>query len=147
MKKIVIGYRHTGLITKDINKSVHFYRDLLGFEVIQDFWDQSDYICKIIGLEKLKLHMVKLKSPDGSVIELLDYESHPTQPVQIPFNNVGVAHLALRVEDIEYAYTFLKKNGVTFVSEPTLSSEGFAKVCLCYDPDGMRIELVEMLNV
>ena len=43
-KKHVIGFRHTGIITKDISKSLHFYKDILGLEVIQEFNDDSDYI-------------------------------------------------------------------------------------------------------
>ena len=32
---IVVGYRHTGIITKDINKSLKFYNKILGLEIIQ----------------------------------------------------------------------------------------------------------------
>ena len=39
----------------------------------------------------------------------------------------------------------LSKNGVTFISKPELSNEGIAKVCFCLDPNGIRVELVEML--
>ena len=35
--------------------------------------------------------------------------------------------------------------GVKFISEPTLSSEKFAKVCFCIDPNNVRVELVEIL--
>tara|TARA_B100000963_G_scaffold301887_1_gene274622 strand:+ start:146 stop:340 length:195 start_codon:yes stop_codon:yes gene_type:complete len=31
------------------------------------------------------------------------------------------------------------------ISEPTLSSEKFAKVCFCLDPNNVRVELVEIL--
>ena len=34
---LVIGYRHTGIIVKDMEESLHFYRDILGLKVIQDF--------------------------------------------------------------------------------------------------------------
>ena len=39
----------------------------------------------------------------------------------------------------------LTKKAVEFLSKPVLSSEGIAIVCFCLDPNGMRIELVEML--
>ena len=42
--KIVKGYRHTGITCNDLKKSLEFYRDYLGLEVIQDFWDNSYYI-------------------------------------------------------------------------------------------------------
>ena len=146
-QRIVIGSRHTGVITKDIRKSLIFYRDLLGFEVIQDFWDSSDYINEITGMSGATVHMIKLRALDGSVIELLDYETHPTSLVQQPIHNAGACHLALQVQDIEYAYDQLSQKGIRFISRPVLSSEGIAKVCFCLDPDNVRIEFVEMLQL
>tara|TARA_Y100000589_G_C27009713_1_gene570327 strand:- start:103 stop:540 length:438 start_codon:yes stop_codon:yes gene_type:complete len=145
MEPIVIGYRHTGIIVKDMNKSLEFYRDFLGLEVIQEFTDKSDYINKITGITNGSAHFIKLKMNDGTVLELLEYPSHPTQPQDISIINVGVAHVALRVESTSKAHDFLKSKNVKVLSEPVLSSEGIAKVFFCLDPDGIRVELVEML--
>jgi catechol 2,3-dioxygenase-like lactoylglutathione lyase family enzyme len=144
---VVVGYRHAGIIAGDLEKSLHFYRDLLGLEVIQDFSDDSDYINEITGLRGANVHMVKLKAPDGMVLELLDYVTHPTGPVKMQVHNVGACHLAFRVGNIDAAYEQLSKNGVRFISKPVLSSEGIAKVCFCFDPNDIRIELVEMLSL
>lgn len=142
---LVKGYRHTGIICKDLEKSLIFYRDYLGFEVIQDFWDDSDYINKITGMSNANVHMIKLKADDGTVIELLDYVTHPTELIDQEVYNVGACHIALQVYDIENAVRELSQKGVDFLSEPVLSSEGIAKVCFCFDPNKVRIELVEML--
>ena len=143
---IVVGYRHTGIITKNITKSLHFYQNILGLEVVQEFDDESDYINKITGLENGKAHFIKLKAQDGTILELLEYPTHPTEPIDVSIINVGVCHLALRVKDSEYAYKELNKKGVTTLSPPILSSEGIAKVFFCLDPDNVRVELVEMLE-
>ena len=142
---LVKGYRHTGIICENMDKSLYFYQDLLGLKVIQDFWDSSDYIDKITGLDGIKVHAIKLEAEDGTVLELVDYVSHPTNLIKQPIHNVGVAHIAFQVRDIHQAYKKLKTNNVHLFSEPVLSSEGIAKVCFCLDPNGMRIELVEML--
>lgn len=142
---IVKGFRHTGIICDNIQESLIFYRDKLGFEVIQDFWDSSPYINKITGIEGTNVHMIKLKAADGTVLELLDYETHPTSKIKQEIYNVGACHLALQVYNIEEAYSKLSSNGVKFISEPILSSEGIAKVCFCFDPNDIRIELVEMI--
>jgi catechol 2,3-dioxygenase-like lactoylglutathione lyase family enzyme len=143
---IVAGYRHTGIIASDINKSLCFYRDLLGLEVAQDFYDSSDYINEITGLSGAKVHMIKLKAADGTVVELLDYETHPTSLTDQPIHNVGACHLAFQVTDIESAYDWLSSKGVSFLSKPILSAEGIGKVCFCLDPDKVRIELVEIMR-
>ena len=143
--KIVKGYRHTGIICEDMEKSLRFYKEFLGLRVIQDFWDDSDYINKITVLQNANVHMIKLQAEDGTVIELLDYVTHPTDLIDQEVYNVGACHLALQVNNIEEAYKELQSKGVSFISEPVLSSEGIAKVCFCFDPNNTRIELVEML--
>tara|TARA_X000000950_G_scaffold84957_1_gene106942 strand:- start:29819 stop:30253 length:435 start_codon:yes stop_codon:yes gene_type:complete len=142
---LVKGFRHTGIICSDISKSLEFYRDFLGLTVIQDFWDNSDYINRITDLDDGNVHMIKLKAADGTVLELLDYVTHPTNLIDQPVYNVGACHIALQVEDIELAYSNLISKGIKFLSEPVLSSEGIAKVCFCFDPSNVRVELVEML--
>ena len=146
MEPLVIGYRHAGIIVKDMEKSLEFYKDFLGLKIIQDFEDDSEYINKITGLNNCKAHFIKLKMLDGTVLELLEYPTHRTKPHEISIINVGIAHIALRVSSTQKSYEFLSKNGVRVLSEPILSSEGFAKVFFCLDPDGVRVELVEMIE-
>ena len=142
----VVGYRHTGIIVKDMKKSAHFYRDLLGLEVIQEFTDDSEYINKITGINNGAAHFIKLTMQDGSVLELLEYPTHPTEQHSLGILNVGICHIALRVKSANDAYNFLLKEGIKVLSEPVLSSEGIAKVFFCIDPDGIRVEMVEMLD-
>ena len=143
---MVVGFRHTGIIVKDMEESLYFYKDILGLTVIQDFWDDSAYMNKITGIRNANVHMIKLKANDGTVLEILSYKNHPTNLIDQPIYNVGACHIALRVENADYAYKKLIKNGIKVISEPVLSSEGIAKVFFCFDPNNIRIELVEMLD-
>ena len=143
----VLGYRHTGIICRDIKKSLYFYKNLLGLKVVQEFWDDTDYINKVSGLKKARVHFIKLKMKSGEILELLRYPTHNTKLPKVPIYNTGILHIALQVEDIEKTYKKLKKKGVKFISEPTLSSEKFAKVCFCIDPNKVRVELVEILKL
>jgi len=143
---LVIGYRHTGIIVKNMKKSLHFYRDILGLKVIQDFSDSSQYINKITGIKNADIHMIKLEVGDGTILEILEYRNHPTQLIDQPIYNVGASHIALQVKNAEKAYDILKEKGIKIISEPVLSSEKIAKVFFCFDPNNVRIELVEMLN-
>ena len=49
------------------------------------------------------------------------------------------------MHNIDKTYKWLKKNKIKVLSKPVLSSEKFAKVFFCLDPDGVRVELVEIL--
>ncbi len=145
---MLLGIRHTGLIVKDIQKSLDFYESLIGFNVIQDFWDDSDYINEITRTIGANVHMVKLAAPDGSVIELLSYEGdlEPTERINLPIYNVGEAHIALKISSCQDMYNKLIQNNVEVLSEPIISSEKIAKVFFCLDPDRYRVEFVEMIN-
>ena len=143
---LVIGYRHTGIIVKDMKESLYFYRDILGLKVIQDFSDSSEYINKITGITNADVHMIKLKADDDTVLEILEYRNHPTKLIEQPVYNVGASHIALQVRNADDAYNKLTENNVRIISEPVFSSEGIAKVFFCFDPNDVRIELVEMLD-
>lgn len=142
---LIRGVRHFGIVCKDIKKSLKFYKDFLEMEVIQDFWDNSDYINEVTDINNANVHMIKLKANDGTILELLDYVTHPTELLEQKVYNVGATHLAFQVDDIEEVKNNLEKKGVTFLSKPVLSSEGIAKVCFCFDPNNIRIELVELV--
>jgi hypothetical protein len=58
---------------------------------------------------------------------------------------VGLPHIALQVEDINYTYEHLISHNIQVLSKPVLSSEGIAKVFFCLDPDNVRVEIVEMI--
>lgn len=141
----VLRYRHTGIICRDIKKSLYFYKNLLGLKIVQEFWDDTNYINKVSGLKNAKVHFIKLKMGSGEILELLRYPTHNTKLPKLPIYNTGILHIALQVKNIEKIYMRLKKKGIKFISKPTLSSEKFAKVCFCLDPNNVRVELVEII--
>ena len=144
--QLVVGYRHTGIIVENMDASLYFYRDLLGLNVLQDFYDDTPFINKISGMKHANVHMVKLSTKDGTVVELLEYLTHPTNLIKQPIHNVGACHLAFSVENIESLYNRLSEAKVSIISEPIPSSDNVAKVCFCLDPNNVRIELVEMMT-
>ena len=141
----VLRYRHTGIICRDIKKSLYFYKNLVGLKIVQEFWDDTNYINKVSGLKNAKVHFIKLKMESGEILELLRYPTHNTKLPKLPIYNTGILHIALQVKNIEKIYMRLKKKGIKFISKPTLSSEKFAKVCFCLDPNNVRVELVEII--
>tara|TARA_B100001971_G_C18028316_1_gene451190 strand:+ start:150 stop:596 length:447 start_codon:yes stop_codon:yes gene_type:complete len=145
-KPLVIGYRHTGIIVKNMKESLYFYRDILGLEVIQEFFDDSEYINKITGITNANVHAIKLKSEDETILEIIEYTNHPTELVDQEIYNAGACHVAFQVKNINEVYAILKEKNVEVISEPVLSSEKIAKVFFCLDPNKVRIEIVEMLE-
>ncbi len=143
----VKSIRHAGIVVSDMTKSLEFYRDLLGMEVWADFEDKSAYAQAVTGVPNAHIWMVKLQAKDGGSVELLKYLSHP-QPIPEPRRScdVGINHVALHVDDIDSLYEKLKQHHIRFNAPPTLSTDGGAKTTYCRDPEGVLVELVQMLS-
>ena len=118
MKKrpLVSGFRHAGLIVKDLDVSLNFYSNILGLEIIQRFTDSSEYINTITGLTNGTAEFVKLRMLDGAVLELLTYPSHATKSHSLSIINVGIAHIALKVDSALDVYDVLLNHGIRVLS-------------------------------
>ena len=144
----MIGLRHIGIVVIDIERSLQFYRDLLGLKIIKDQEEYGDYIDKFTGIKGVRVRTVKMKTEGGGLIELLQYYSHPSSNIMCQdrkMTEIGCSHFALTVKNIDDIYHKLLLSGIRFYSEPIPSPDGYAKVAFCKDPDGVLIELVEEL--
>ncbi|MCX5816582.1 MAG: VOC family protein [Proteobacteria bacterium] len=137
--------RHTGIVVIDLETSLHFYRDLLGFQIVKQMEESGDYIDNILLLHNVKVTTVKMTSPSGQMIELLKYHSHPEEQKKREICEIGISHIAFTVDDLNFVYEKLKDKGIQFNSPPQLSPDGYAKVTFCRAPEGTLVELVEVL--
>ena len=137
--------RHTGIVVGDLEASLYFYRDLLGFQVAKQMEEAGDYIDNILSLRNVKVTTVKMTLPSGQMVELLKYHSHPAEQRVREICEIGISHIAFTVGDLDVEYERLKGKGIQFNSLPQLSPDGYAKVAFCRAPEGTFIELVEVL--
>ena len=138
--------RHTGIVVTDMERSVAFYRDLLGLEPVIDFTEEGEYIDGISDLKDVRLRMVKLVAEEGGMVELLEYLSHPGQRAAgNRLCEIGPTHVSFTVGDVDMVYRDWSARGVRFNSPPQVSPDGKAKVAFCRDPDGTFLEIVEEL--
>ena len=137
--------RHTGIVVADLEASLYFYCDLLGFQVTKQMEEVGDYIDNISSLRNVKVTTAKMTSPSGQMIELLKYHSHPAKQKTREICEIGISHIAFTVDDLDIEYERLRGKGIQFSSPPQLSPDGYAKVAFCRAPEGTFIELVEVL--
>ena len=138
--------RHIGITVKDLEKSIYFYKNLLGFSIAREMNESGNFIDSISGLKNVKVRTVKLNSPskDGGMIELLCYSSHDSNISKDEITKCGISHFALTVDNIASVYEKLKSNGIVFNCEPKMSDDGGAIVTFCRDYDNNLIEIVEV---
>jgi len=135
------GLAHLCVYTKDIEKSIAFYKDCLDFTLTYRTVQNPDQ--KPDGFFPLKFALVEQGS---CVIELLQ----PSDPGRVKENVDGIVdHFALAVENIEQVFERLKKKALKFVFElgtcKTLFDKGF-KAFLIKGPSGESIEVFELIR-
>ncbi len=144
-----VGAHHTSYSVTNMAQSLAFYRDLLGFEVVNERPEVTNtYFRTIVGLPDAVVYAVVLKIPGTDHhLELFEYK-HPRgvrQDIQHP-NNPGSSHIAYLIEDLRGLHARLKAAGVRFFTEPVYLDEGPNKggwAVYMQDPDGILIELFE----
>ena len=140
--------RHTGIAVSDLEQSLHFYCDLLDLKVVKEADEGGEYISKLCSIpeHKANIKTVKLALDDTIVLELIWYEYyHNVLNTKSDIYCTRTCHIAFQVEDVEIEYRRLLNARVEFLSEPQFSPDNYAKVVFCRDPDGIYIELVEVL--
>jgi len=142
---MIKAVRHTGIVVRDLKKSTQFY-SALGFIEHGRAIEEGDFIESVVCLKDVKVEWVKLKSPDGCLIELLQYHSHPKQKeiVRQQSNQLGHSHLALSVDNIDTVCKEIEKMGGS-TNTPTLTRDKKIKVVYCHDNEGNLLEIVEVL--
>ena len=83
---MILKTRHIGINVQDIDRALHFWRDVMGLKVELEVWNEGEYIDKLQNLEDVNVHIIKLAAPDGSLVELLMDVAHPT-PLPAPEYN------------------------------------------------------------
>jgi methylmalonyl-CoA epimerase len=127
---------HIGIMTNDLQKSVKFYTDVLGFSISNKI-EMEDAGFSAIFVEK-----------NGSKIELMGYGGaipKRSEGIEIKLGGGSIPindHITFSVDDIGATVTELKEKGVEFVLEP-MQVEGGMKLATFKDPNGVLMELVE----
>src|SRR4029450_8085587 len=138
---------HTGFTVSDIERSIVFYRDVLGLTLIKRQTGTAPYLATVTGFAGVRLEAAFLQpAAGGSVLELLQYVSHPASATDRATNRHGNAHLCFKIDDLRSACAELKRRGVTLISEPTeITAGAHAGGWAVYlrDPDGSTVELYQ----
>lgn len=144
---MITQIRHTGLVVADLDAAVHFWRDLLGFTVARQMDESGPHIDAMMGLRDARITTVKLNAPEGGMIELLHFHSHPDRSEWngTPYST-GFTHIAMTVRDLAATCERLTAAGCSFFAPPQFSPDGMVKVTYCKGPEGILLELVEVLQ-
>ncbi len=134
---------HVGVCVSDIERSLRFYRDVLGFQFAHEIEVEGEPSDTLLGLRDVSLRAVYLER-DGLRLELLNY-ANPASPTRAParaMNDLGFTHLSILVPSLEHALEELAAAGVEIRHETLVELGGQRVAVFVRDPDGLPIELV-----
>ena len=138
---------HTGVVVSDMERSLAFYRDLLGLKEEVNAIREGPAVSEIVGYPDARLHVVYLGTGDlKHSVELIQWLNPPggnRAPTKL--SDVGATHLGIVVDDLDAIYQELSSKGANFLGPP-VQREGTIygrKIAFLQDPDGNWLELLE----
>lgn len=158
-ERIAVDVRRTTLVVRDVDRSLAFYRDALGLQLV---YDQvitrpprpDDAVAKE---RKMRLALLRANDDFVGVIGLLEYTSPrleaPPDEAQRP--GIGDVILVINAADLDQRFERVRNTpGVRVSSEPQLtqypSPDGTGSIAVrvsaVWDPDGYFIELNQLLG-
>ena len=123
---------HTMLRVRDLGKSIDFYTRLLGMNLLRKMdYPEGKFTLAFVGYGPEESH---------PVIELTHNWDQAT-----PYDlGTGYGHIALGVRDIHGVCKELAENGARIRRAPGPMKHGTTEIAFVEDPDGYKIELIDL---
>jgi catechol 2,3-dioxygenase-like lactoylglutathione lyase family enzyme len=142
---LIRDFHHTVLLVTDFDRSLDFYCNTLGFDLISRDEDRrGPFLDQMFGLEGVVIKLSLVRA-GGEIIEVIE----PVAPAELKAvtdrSDVprGIARIGWEVDEIESMVEDLKARGVEFVSDivdMTVGHYAGGKVVFFRDPDGILLE-------
>ena len=137
---------HTGFTVANIERSLVFWQDVLGFKLSHRAHHTGDLASKVTGVPGAEISIAVLKSP-GHRIELLEYHAPPDRKrVDLRPCDVGSVHVALTVDNLDAVLSAIAASGWKAAGKPQILKTGpnaGKRVVYVRDPDGTTIEFMQ----
>ncbi|HUK32486.1 MAG TPA: molybdate ABC transporter substrate-binding protein [Vicinamibacterales bacterium] len=140
----VVGVGNFSHIVSNMDRSLEFYRDVLGLDVsANNPFSGNPAIMTLGNTPRAQSRFAELRVPGSAVgIELIEYKDIDRKPQHPRFVDPGAANIALRVRDVDAVFAKLQKFGATILTKggkPAAINNG--KFLFVQDPDGFVVEL------
>ena len=144
----IISADHTGITVSNLERSLAFWRDVLGFELSHTAHQTGELAREITGVAGAELKLAVLKAPGGHKIELLEYLAPPdrTKHTHLRPCDVGSVHVALTVNDLNAVLQRIVACDWKAAGKPQVLQSGpnaGKRVVYVRDPDGTTIEFMQ----
>ena len=140
----VRAFSHVALRVTDLERSLRFYRDGLGFVEVSRVEVEGGPTALLLGEPKAMLSAIFLER-DGVARELQTLVLPDGRILEMPDVGLGWSHIGLRVDDVaETAASLDGLGGEVIESSRYRDLQLGSHVVFVKDPDGARVELIEL---
>ena len=145
---------HVGLTVSDLDRSVSFYRDVLGLAYIGEIWMDGEETDALFGRKNCRARVAYLNGSEEEnmpPVELIQFVGIEAEKCPADLFTTSVSELCFYTNDIDEAYDRLRKHHVECLSEPRdfdFTDAGFGKSRAFYfrDPDGIILEMMQPIE-
>jgi len=147
-RALVRAVDSVGITVSDMDRSVRFFTDVLGFEPVSDVEVAGEDYERLEGVFGLRMRVVRLRLGEEA-IELTEYLAPRGRPIPADArsNDRSFQHVAIVVSDIDRAYRRLREHRAEHVSAgpqrlPDWNPKaGGIRAFYFKDPDGHVLEI------
>ena len=135
---------HLCIVVNDLNRVVPFYRDVLGFKVVESGTRTGKETELAFGVSNIKFKIYKAFNPNGHFyLELIQYLTPKAENSgkNSKITNPGFNHFGVEVTDVEKAYKTITGSTGKAISKPVTLAESGTKMFFACDPEGNRMEI------
>jgi catechol 2,3-dioxygenase-like lactoylglutathione lyase family enzyme len=142
----IIAADHTGITVTNLERSLAFWQDVLGFELSHRAHHTGDLASEVTGVPGAEISLAVLKTP-GHKIELLEYYA-PSDRKRADLKpcDVGSVHVAFTVDNLDAVLSTVAASGWRAAGQPQTLKTGpnaGKRVIYVRDPDGTTIEFMQ----
>ncbi len=140
----VLAFPHFAICVGDLAAATRFYVEGFGFEAGEG-GEPPQGVDRMLGLSGARVRTQFVKHPQGIQMELWTIENGEIvgDALALPTNRRGRVNLCFVVDDLEGAAQRAAELGGERLDDTKVDA-GFAEIMFCTDPEGTRIELVQM---
>ena len=144
----IIAADHTGITVSNLERSLEFWQNVLGFEFSHRAHQTSEMASEITGVPGAEIKLAVVKAPSGHKIELLEYLAPADRKKDVNLRpcDVGHVHVALTIENLDAILEKIAAAGWKAAGKPqtlTTGPNAGKRVVYVRDPDATTIEFMQ----
>src|SRR5437016_8114054 len=122
----IIAADHTGITVSNLERSLEFWQNVLGFEFSHRAHQTGEMASEITGVAGAEIKLAVVKAPGGHKIELLEYLAPPDRKQHVDLRpcDVGSVHIALTVDDLDAVLQKIAASGWKAAGTPQTLQSG-----------------------